>query len=170
MVPPLSIEFLLREYLINTIGKRTLLSSRALGNIGEAIARLELRRRNYRIITNNFNTAAGEIDIIASDGKDLVFIEVKTRTSYEFGSPSESIDNHKTRRIRKVAGFYLVRERPVEEYRDCRFDIITVMIKKDILNCVMGAITPDKVTQKDITGIADAIIDSCTIEHIEAAF
>ncbi|MCJ7666337.1 MAG: YraN family protein [Actinobacteria bacterium] len=169
MALPVYTEFLLRESSINTIGKKIFLSPRSLGNIGEAVAGLELEKKDYRIIANNFNTAEGEIDIIASRGNVLVFIEVKTRTSVDFGSPSESIDIYKARRIRKAAGFYLA-DRAAMEYQEYRFDIITVMIKRNILNRTLGAIIPDKSTREGISRIAAAIIDGCTIEHIEDAF
>ena len=128
-----------------------------------------LEKKNYRIIEQNFNSSAGELDIIASTGKALVFIEVKTRTSDDFGSPSENIDLSKVLRIRKAAGYYLAKK-DAAGFQDCRFDIISVMIKRNILKNALRTFKLEKVIGKDISRISTAIINTCAIEHIEAAF
>ena len=145
------------------------MSGRSLGNIGEAVARYALKKKNYRIIEQNFNTSAGEVDIIASTGGILVFIEVKTRTSDDFGSPSESINADKVSRIRKTASCYLS-QKAAGEFQDCRFDVISVMIKRNILKNALRTFKLEKVIGKDISRISTAIINTCAIEHIEAAF
>ena len=58
-----------------------------LGGRGEKIAASFLRRQGYRIIEKNYRTRLGEIDIVAREDEDLVFVEVKTRRSTEFGLP-----------------------------------------------------------------------------------
>ena len=145
------------------------MSSRSLGGIGEAVAILELKKKDYRIIEQNFNTSIGEIDIIAATGKTLAFIEVKTRTSDAFGNPSESIDLDKATKIRKTASCYLAKMDPAVSY-ECRFDIVAIMVRKNILKAVLTKIGKDRVTGNKITKIAAMIADNCTIEHIEAAF
>jgi putative endonuclease len=128
-----------------------------------------LKKKNYRIIEQNFNSKPGEIDIIASIGNILVFIEVKTRTSDDFGSPSESIDANKVSRIRRAASCYLAGKASAgfEEYR---FDIIGIMAKKNIFKAAIGKTSEDCINRSCTIKITDLIVDSCIIEHIEAAF
>ena len=140
-----------------------------MGNIGEAVAIFELKKKNYRIIVQNFNTSIGEIDIIASSGKILVFIEVKTRTSDDFGGPSESIDMSKVLRIRKTAGWYLAKKNETG-FQDCRFDIMAIMVKKNKIRTILSKISPEVISSGNISEIAEDIMDSCIIEHIESAF
>ncbi len=150
-------------------GKKTPLSSKSLGNIGEAIAMLELEKKDYRIIERNFNTRMGEVDIIAAAGKILVFIEVKIRTSSAFGSPSESIDPGKVLKIRKAAGRYIARNDSAK-FQDYRFDIIAIMAKKNNISKILGKIKHGVISDNDISVMAADLIGSCTIEHIESAF
>jgi len=140
-----------------------------LGNIGEAIAKLVLEKKNYRIIEQNFNSGIGEVDIIAGIGGILVFIEVKTRTSDDFGSPSESIDANKVLRIRKTASCYFTRK-AAAGFKDYRFDIIAIMVKKNKIRTVFKKINCDGTGVNDISIIAEDLINGCTIEHIESAF
>ncbi len=128
-----------------------------------------MKKKNYRIIEQNFNSKPGEIDIIASIGNVLVFIEVKTRTSDDFGSPSESIDANKVSRIRRAASCYLAGKVSAgfEEYR---FDIIAIMAKKNILKTAIGKSSEDCISRSSTIKITDTIMDSCIVEHIESAF
>ena len=128
-----------------------------------------LEKKNYRIIEQNFNSSAGELDIVASTGKILVFIEVKTRTSDDFGSPSESIDTGKILRIRKTASWYLAK-RDETGFQDYRFDIIAIMVKKNKIRTASRKISRDGADTGNISEIAAELIDSCSIEHIESAF
>lgn len=97
---------------------------RRLGNYGELIARRILEDRGYVIMKQKYYTRYGEIDLIARDGKHLVFIEVKTRISKAFGSGLEAITKRKRRHLLRTAYCYLQQH----NYRDCacRFDIITL--------------------------------------------
>ena len=63
-----------------------------LGRAGEVKAAEFLKKKGYKIIKTNYKTYCGEIDIIANDGEYTVFVEVKTRTSDEFGAPAEAVD------------------------------------------------------------------------------
>ncbi|MCM8818662.1 MAG: YraN family protein [Candidatus Omnitrophica bacterium] len=78
-----------------------------LGKLGEEKAVEFLKKNGYRIIDRNFKTKIGEIDIIAKKKKEIVFIEVKTRSSDNFGLPEEAINKQKLRRIEKTALLYL---------------------------------------------------------------
>jgi putative endonuclease len=82
------------------------LEKRKLGNLGEKLAEKFLRKNKYKIIERNFRSRFGEIDIIALEAGCLVFLEVKTRWSKEFGPPEEALTNWKIRRIIKTAEHY----------------------------------------------------------------
>jgi len=99
----------------------------SLGRQGENFAALHLRRKKYRIIERNYRTKLGEIDIIASIGNTLVFCEVKTRLSQEYGHPLESITPQKQRTIKKVAELYLASQSNLKQYDTVRFDVITLL-------------------------------------------
>ncbi len=77
------------------------------GIFGEKLAKDFLEKRGYRIRETNYRCPEGEIDLIAEDKDYLVFIEVRTKRSLEFGSPEESITQVKRERLRAVASRYL---------------------------------------------------------------
>ncbi len=75
--------------------------------MGEKLAKDFLKKRGYRIREANYRCPEGEIDLIAEDKDCLVFVEVRTKTSLEFGSPEESITAAKKGKLRAVASRYL---------------------------------------------------------------
>lgn len=75
----------------------------ALGRRGEEIAARYLASRGLAIVERNWRCPQGEIDLIARDGGELVFVEVKTRSSVAFGHPLESITPVKLARLRRLA-------------------------------------------------------------------
>ena len=79
---------------------------RDTGILGEKLAKDFLKKRGYRIQETNYRCPGGEIDIIARHKDYLVFIEVRTKTSREFGSPEESITAAKKERMRQAALHY----------------------------------------------------------------
>jgi len=80
-------------------------------------------QKGYKILERNFRNRGGEIDIIAKDKDYFCFIEVKYRTTNEFGSPLEAVDFRKQNQIRKVALYYLMKNK-LSEWTPCRFDVI----------------------------------------------
>ena len=98
--------------------------ARALGRSGEEAAVAYLLKRKYKIVCRGFRFHRGEIDIIAYDKDILVFVEVKTRRSPDFGRPEESVTPLKQRQVRKLAEAYLM----VNDLGDipCRFDILSL--------------------------------------------
>ncbi len=76
------------------------------GAKGEEIAAAFLEKKGYKIIERNFHIRGGEIDIIALDAGILVFIEVKARSTREFGSPLEAITPWKIKSIIKTSQYY----------------------------------------------------------------
>ena len=98
-----------------------------LGNLGEKLAAEYLEKKNYKIIEKNFYCKHGEIDIIAENKNELVFIEVKTRSNINFGTPSEAVDYKKQKRIYTSAKYLLYKNKIPEI--PIRFDVIEVYIK-----------------------------------------
>lgn len=82
-------------------------SRRLFGNAQEKQASAFLKQRGYRIIERQFTTKFGEIDLIAKDGDEIVFVEVKARRSKLFGFPEESVTKTKLEKIMRVAEIFL---------------------------------------------------------------
>ncbi len=97
-----------------------------LARIGEDHAARYLRSRGYRILERNFRARSAEVDIIAGHKDTLVFIEVKARSSNEFGEPREAVTGWKQRRIVNAARAYSA-QRGAEE-RSIRFDVVEVFL------------------------------------------
>jgi len=98
---------------------------RRAGASGEEEAARYLEARGYRIVERNFRyRTMGEIDIIAEEGDELVFCEVKTRWGDGFGAPEEAVTPAKQRTIRKVAAAYLAL-RGIGD-RPCRCDVVSI--------------------------------------------
>lgn len=94
------------------------------GSASEGRAVAYLKRKGFRILERNYRAPAGEIDIVALDGKTVVFIEVKARRGEGFGGPEAAVDDRKQRRISRAALAYLSAHRALD--RLCRFDILSV--------------------------------------------
>ncbi len=77
------------------------------GNYGETLACDFLKKQGYQILERNYRIRGGEIDIVAKDKDYLVFVEVKTRYSHEYGLPVESITPWKIKALLKTALFYI---------------------------------------------------------------
>ena len=78
-----------------------------MGNIGEELSSKYLENIGYKIIERNFRCKQGEIDIIAKDGEEYVFVEVKTRSNLCFGKPREAVDEYKKNHICKTVKYYI---------------------------------------------------------------
>jgi len=100
------------------------LQRQRLGVIGEELAAAALAARGYAILERRFTTQRGEIDIVATDGETLVFVEVRARATAEFGRAAESVTDAKKRQVARVAVEYLARHQV--RNRPCRFDVVTV--------------------------------------------
>jgi putative endonuclease len=96
----------------------------ALGKSGEEAAIAYLKKNKFKIIKQGFRFHRGEIDIIAFEKDTLVFIEVKTRRSLDFGLPEESVTPLKQLQIKKLAEAYLAMENLCNI--PCRFDILSL--------------------------------------------
>jgi putative endonuclease len=95
-----------------------------LGNRGENHAARYLRERGYKILVRNFRCPLGEIDIVARDGRTLVFVEVKTRTQDD-PLPEDQVNGFKRHQITKAAKYYLGRYGVPQP--PSRFDVVAVV-------------------------------------------
>jgi putative endonuclease len=102
------------------------LTPHALGKTGEKVALHYLENKKYKIVAENFRLFRGEIDIIAYDKHTLVFIEVKTRKSTDFGLPEESVTVAKQEQIKKIAQGFLTKNNLHET--ECRFDVVSLTL------------------------------------------
>ena len=96
----------------------------SLGKRGEDLAAARLKKLKYKILERNYRCALGEMDIIARDRGTLVFVEVKTRTSRDFGGPAAALTPHKQRQLSRVALTYL-NQKKLDDL-PARFDVVTV--------------------------------------------
>ena len=101
---------------------------RNTGILGEKYAKDFLKKRGYRILETNYRCPQGEIDIVARQKDFLVFIEVRTKTSLEFGSPEESITSTKRNHLRTVAYHYQQSHRNLPQ--QWRIDFVAVELNE----------------------------------------
>jgi putative endonuclease len=97
---------------------------RKWGEAGEDLAAQYLKQHGLNILEHNFRFGRGEIDLIAEDGEELVFIEVKARRSTAFGAPEDAVTEKKQEQIQMVADGYLFQHN-IDD-RPCRFDIVAI--------------------------------------------
>lgn len=100
-----------------------------IGKTGERIAESYLRRKGYRILQKNFRTSLGEIDMICLEGATIIFVEVKTNSSTDFGVPEYRVDHRKQKKMAKVALGFLKQKGKTDS--DCRFDVVGILLGKD---------------------------------------
>jgi len=98
----------------------------SLGKRGEQIAATYLTEHGYTIIERNFKARYGEIDLIATKGTCLVFVEVKTRKSDAYGGPEEAITPRKLHEVIQTAQYYSLCHNTLD--RPQRIDAIAIMI------------------------------------------
>ncbi len=104
------------------------MNKRELGKKGESIAENYLRNRGYKIIERNFRTKYAEIDIVAKKDDTLIFIEVRSKSGGNFGTPEETINKEKKWRLRQNAAGYINFKRYEGQYR---IDVICVIFSKN---------------------------------------
>ena len=99
----------------------------AVGRFGEQVAVEHLEAHGLAVVERNWRCRDGEIDIIARDGSDLVFIEVKTRSTARYGSPAQAMTPAKVARIRRLGLRWLAEHRDDAFWERVRFDVIGVV-------------------------------------------
>jgi putative endonuclease len=97
---------------------------KSLGVRGEDAAAKFLKRQGYHILVRGADSRLGELDIIAVDGRTVVFVEVKTRSSDDAGHPTEAVDERKQQRMTRAALGYL-KSNLLLEYTS-RFDVVAI--------------------------------------------
>jgi putative endonuclease len=110
------------------------------GRAAEALAAAHLERQGLEIVARNYRCRMGEVDLIASDGGTLVFVEVRLRTHRAFGGAAGSIDAAKQRRIAIAARHFLSRQRAAPP---CRFDaVLLTRLDEAAIEWIRGAFSP----------------------------
>jgi putative endonuclease len=104
-------------------------SRRVLGEQGERLAEDFLRKLGCKILRRNWRTRLGEIDLIARDGDEIVFVEVKLRSTADWGEPQEAVHPGKIRSICLAANEFADRNR-LHGYT-LRFDVVSVLMPAD---------------------------------------
>ena len=105
------------------------INRRSQGKAGEDIAANYLEREGLKILERNYRFERGEIDIIAEEGDELVFVEVKARRSTTFGTPEEAVTEEKQEQVHAVAEGYLF-EHDIDN-RSCRFDVVAIEFRNN---------------------------------------
>ena len=95
-----------------------------LGLLGEDLACRELEQRGHEIVARRYRTRHGELDIVSRSGGYTVFVEVRAKSTAEFGVPAESVDHQKQQRLVRMASDYLVHHRLDDTA--CRFDVVSI--------------------------------------------
>ena len=109
--------------------------NKIFGSKGELIAANYLKTQHYKIVETNYKNEIGEIDIIATYNKIIVFVEVKLSNSSRFGRPSERVNIVKQNKIRSVATVYLQKNKKLNDL--VRFDVIEIL--NDNINHIENA-------------------------------
>lgn len=118
------------------------MNTRQTGNEGEEQATRFLRSQGYQILARNFRAAGGELDIVARHKNTLIFVEVKTRASTDFGGPAAAVTHTKQRRIIHAAMQYLKAKSP--KFDSIRFDVICIL--PDTIEHIPNAFIPARTT------------------------
>ncbi len=96
------------------------------GKLGEELAVQYLKREGYRIVETNYRCPFGEVDVVAREGGGIVFVEVKSRRSDQYGAPQTAVGKKKQETISKIAQYYL-KEKHLQNC-PARFDVVAVRI------------------------------------------
>ena len=99
-----------------------------LGRLGERLAAEHFQRLGYRVLAQNHHTRWGELDLVLSDGRTLVFCEVKTRRS---GDPWENLGEAKRRQVRSMGAIWLAEVHDRPRTSELRFDAIGIRLDRD---------------------------------------
>lgn len=101
-------------------------NKRETGSRYELMAAAFLEQQGYEILEHNYRNRSGEVDLIARDGRYLVFVEVKYRKTIRMGYPEEAVSIYKQQHIRGAARYYLY-SHGYSEAVPCRFDVVSIL-------------------------------------------
>lgn len=108
-----------------------------LGKRGEVIACRFLKESGYKILSKNFRSRFGEIDLVVRDADTVCFVEVKSRSSEGYGLPEEFVDKRKQDKLIKTALFYIQKKNL--GLCGLRFDVVSVNLKKNSCHLIKNA-------------------------------
>ena len=113
-----------------------------LGKKGEEMALAFLLKLGYKILATNWSEKKFEVDIIAEDKNELVFVEVKTRSTMAYGNPEEAVTIKKQEHLINGADFY-IQENEID--LECRFDVISIVYGEvgEEINHIKNAFYPE---------------------------
>src|SRR5205085_498951 len=111
-----------------SLAKQKKTARQGLGRTGERLAAEALVRQGYRIREQNFRCAYGEIDLVAEDEQEIIFVEVKTRRGSAYGLPEEAVTVRKQQKLVQVASYYLDLHACSE--RAWRIDVVAVQLSQ----------------------------------------
>ena len=100
-----------------------------LGTAGETLVCQYLKKQRMQILHKNYRTPFGEADVIAKDGDEIAFVEVKTRLTENYGTPREAVGGKKQHRYYKIAEYYWLK---TGEEPNARFDVAEVLATGEI--------------------------------------
>jgi len=110
------------------LGDKGMSWNNILGKRGEELAVSFLEKKDYQILETNWRYRRAELDIIAMDGKILVFVEVKTRNNNNYGEPEIAVDQKKENLLASAGAAYM---REIKHDWEIRFDIISIIYKNE---------------------------------------
>jgi putative endonuclease len=114
-----------------TVHNRSVLTARqGLGRTGERLAAEALTSKGYHILERNFRCRQSEIDLVAEDKHDLIFVEVKARRGIAFGLPEDALTPRKQRKLMEVASYYLDLHACAD--RSWRIDVVAVQFSGSV--------------------------------------
>ncbi len=106
-----------------------------LGLKGEKLAEKHLKKLGYKIIKTNYVTPFGEADIVCTINGAIIFAEVKTRSSFNYGAPSEAVDYKKQKRYRQIANYYLTSL----NLDDVEVSFMVIEVLDEVINLITDA-------------------------------
>ena len=113
------------------------MNNKEKGDLGEKLAREYLIKNKFDILDSNYKAETGEIDIVSKYNDEIIFVEVKSRNSINYGYPSEAINSTKKSRIINTAKYYILEKNIINT--SIRFDVIEVYLKKNKINHIENA-------------------------------
>jgi putative endonuclease len=124
----MSLLYLLADRIRDRVRRRCSVPDLAAGRYGEDLAHRFLRRRGFTVVGRNYRarSGSGEIDLIAWEKDQLVFVEVKARASDEFGTPDRAVGSEKQTHLERAARDYA--RRAGADWECVRFDIVNVLL------------------------------------------
>lgn len=103
-----------------------------VGKLGEKLAENFLTKNGYQLIARNFHTRFGEIDLIVTKNKKLIFVEVKLKIGEDFGTPEEMITKHKLRQIEMTGQSFLMKYPEYEKfYESLQIDAVCIVLDEN---------------------------------------